>query len=205
MAAIAKMLESAMPRLSAWMFMIPSGPFVSLFPVQLFQSEKPGRVLPANALSLLVADRQLVDRLEHQRDAADLMRVVAAGQNVIGACEVDRKLQRNLIEIDCVVVELLQIGARRTLNLRAAVLEVMEAAIEPFDEIGYGAAEVTERPFDVGEALGYTVERQRSGGERRVVEKSDQRHEPEFSHHVDVHRMLRVDIHHRADLVGGLV
>src|SRR5260221_4791945 len=58
-----------------------------------FQSEELRRVLPADAFALFVGDRQLGDRLQHHRDAADLMRIVAASHDVIGAGEIDRELQ----------------------------------------------------------------------------------------------------------------
>src|SRR5882724_12147734 len=99
------------------------------------------------------------------------MRIVAAGEDVIGAGEVDRQLQRALVEVDGVVVELLQVGARRPVDLRAAVLEIVEAAVEALDQIRDRAAEMTERPLDLREALGHTVEGERSGGQRRIVEE----------------------------------
>ena len=40
------------------------------------------------------ADVQASNRLDHQRDAADLMRIVAAGEDAIGAGEVEREADR---------------------------------------------------------------------------------------------------------------
>src|SRR5262245_2293530 len=96
----------------------------------LFEAQQTGRVLPANLLALVVGDRQRGDRVEHRRDAADLVRVVAAGEHVIGAGEVDGELQRALVEVHGVVVEVLEVTARLLLDVRAAVLERVDAAIQ---------------------------------------------------------------------------
>src|SRR5262249_26286994 len=78
----------------------------------LLQTEQACGVAPADLLALVVGDRQRGNRLEHRRDAADLVRVVAAGEHVIGAREIDGQLQRALVEVHGVVVEVLQIRAR---------------------------------------------------------------------------------------------
>src|SRR5947209_3341340 len=102
------------------------------------------------------------------------MRVIAAGEDVIGAGELDSELQRPLIEVHGVVVEVLQVGAGLALNRRAAVLERVEAAIQTLREIRNRAAEVTERPADVREALGDAAEHERRGRERRVEQEADE-------------------------------
>src|SRR5258706_8822413 len=132
--------------------------------IPALQTKQPRGVLPANALALLLTNRQPGDRLEHRRDAADLMWIVASGEDVIGAGEVDRELQRALVEVDRVVVELLQVAARRALDLRAAVLERMETAVETFGQIRDRAAQVAERPADVRVALRHAGEGERGGG-----------------------------------------
>ena len=51
---------------------------------------------PQNLRFVPIINRQPADRLEHEGDAADHVRVVAAGEDVVGAGEVDGELQRAL-------------------------------------------------------------------------------------------------------------
>src|SRR5882672_1566292 len=124
------------------------------------EPEQPRCVETVDAGAFFVADRQLRDRVEHRRDAADLMRIVAAGEDVIGAGELDRQLQRALVEVHGVVVELAQVAARLAIDVGAAILERVEAAIEPLGEVRNRAAEMTERPADAWIALGDAAEHQ---------------------------------------------
>ena len=87
----------------------------------------------------------------------------------------------------------------------AAVLERVEAAIEPLGEIRNRAAEMAERPADARIALDDAAEDERRGRERRVEEKPDQRHQPVLLHHVHVHRMRGVDVEHGAPIVRRFV
>ena len=78
----------------------------------------------------VVADIQAPNRLDHQRDAADLMRIVAAGEDPIGAREVEREADRRRIEVHRVVVEVPQVLGRRPIDVLPAVSEGPVAAIE---------------------------------------------------------------------------
>ena len=133
------------------------------------------------------------------------MRIVAAGEHVVGAGEVDCELQCALIEVHRVVVELLQVRARFLLNIHAAVLERVEAAVEPLGEIRNRAAQMAERPANLRKPLGHAGEDERRRGERRVEEKPDERHQPVLLHHVDVDRMGGVNIENRAHVVRRFV
>ena len=83
-----------------------------------------------------VGDRQVADGVEHQRDAADLVRVVAAREDPVGAGELDRQLQRALGEVDRVVVEVpLQVRRGRLVDPRPALLERAKPAIEPLGRL----------------------------------------------------------------------
>ena len=64
--------------------------------------------------ALLGRDRERLETLLHARDAADLVRIVAAGEHVVGAGEGDRQRERSGIEVDRVVVEALEVFARRS-------------------------------------------------------------------------------------------
>ena len=83
--------------------------------------------------------------------------------------------------------------------LRAAVLERVEAAIEPLGEIRNRAAEVAERPADLREALRHAGEHQRRRGQRRVEQEADERHQPVLLHRLDADRIRRMDVEHGAD------
>src|SRR5260370_17836843 len=87
-------------------------------------------------------DIQRRDAVEHLAQASDLMRIVAAGQDVIRARKVDRELQRVAVEIYRVVVELLQVFAWRPIDIPAAFLERLESAFEPLAAIRTPTAQV---------------------------------------------------------------
>src|SRR5438128_9371827 len=105
------------------------------------------------------------------------MRVVTAGEDVIGSGEVDRQLQRAHIEVHGVVVELAKIFARRLVDVGAAFFEGMKSAIEPLDKVRNRATKVAENPFDAREAPHRAAEYEAGCGERRVERKSDERHQ----------------------------
>ena len=84
--------------------------------------------------------------LDHLGDAADLMRIVAAGDDVVDAGEIDGELDRLRIEVDGVVVELLEVRAGRPRDVGAALAEGFEAAVEPFGKIRDRAAEMARAP-----------------------------------------------------------
>ena len=103
------------------------------------------------------------------------MRVIAAGEDVIRAREIDRELERTLIEVDRVVVEPAEIRRRRPIDVRTAILERVKAAVEPLGEVRNRAAEMAERPSDLRKALDDAAEDERGGGECRIEEEAAQR------------------------------
>src|SRR6266540_2552077 len=116
------------------------------------------------------------------------MRVIAAGEDVVCTSEVDR-----------VAVELAKIRGRRAIDVRAAVLERVEAAVEALGQVWNRAAEMTQRPADPWETFDDPAEDERGGGKRRVEEKAAERHQPVLLHHVDVDGMRRVDVQDGAE------
>src|SRR5262249_23035939 len=124
-------------------------------------SKQVRRVQAVYPRALLIRHRQLRDRPQHRWDAAELVRIVAAGQNAIGAGELDRERQRALVEVDGVVIELAQVGAWLALDVRAAVLERVEAAVQPLGEVRNRSAEMTEGPADAWIAFDDAAEDER--------------------------------------------
>ena len=108
----------------------------------------------------------------HFRDAADLMRVVAAGKDLAGAGEADGQLERARIEVNGVKVKLLEVGGGRARDVFAAVGKSFIAAIETLSKVWDSATEVPEDPFYVGKTLSYATEDEAGGGERGVHEGS---------------------------------
>src|SRR6185436_10498731 len=103
------------------------------------QAQQPLRVAAQDPRFRIVGDRQRAERFEHQGDAADLVGIVAAGQDVIGTGKFDRELESALVEIHRVVIEmLLQIFGRRPVDVRAALGERAIAAVETLREVGNG-------------------------------------------------------------------
>ena len=123
---------------------------------------------------------------------------------MIGAGEIDRQLQRADVEVHRVVVEVAQVLARRTVDVRAALFECVKAAVEPLDEVRNRAAEVAERPLDVGKALDDAAEDEARGGECRVEREADERHQPIVRHRFDADGRSRMNVNHRAELVRRL-
>ena len=66
---------------------------------------------------------------EHERNAPDLVRIVAPREHVVGAGKGDPELERADVEIHGVVVEIAQVVARRPVNVHAALAERVKAAI----------------------------------------------------------------------------
>src|SRR5260370_6477331 len=146
-------------------------------------------------------DIQRRDAVEHLAQASDLVWIVAAGQDVIRARNVDRQLQRVAVEIYRVVVELLQVFAWRPIDIRTAFLECVESAIEPLDEIWNRAAEMAEGPFDARETIDGSAEDKTRRRERRVQRKADQRHQPVIFHGLNADRRSGMDVDHGAEIV----
>src|ERR1019366_3185210 len=74
-----------------------------------YSPQQPRGVASENRGPVRFGDIQPANAFQHARDAADLVRVVAARQNVLNAGERDPQLKRVPIEVDGVVVELLQV------------------------------------------------------------------------------------------------
>src|SRR5947209_6862717 len=97
--------------------------------------QQPRRVTAEDRGAVRLGDVERSDAVEHFAQASDLMRVVAAGEDMIGSGEVDRQLQRAHIEVHRVVVELAKIFAGRLVDIGAAFFEGMKSAIEPLDKV----------------------------------------------------------------------
>src|ERR1700676_4510285 len=67
-----------------------------------------------------IRNAQAANTFQHQTRTTNLMRIVAAGENLTDARESDRQFDRFGIEIDGVEVEVLQVFARRSLDIHAA-------------------------------------------------------------------------------------
>src|SRR5436190_15588220 len=101
----------------------------------LIQREKLRGVAAEDCRFVCTRNLQCGDAGEHLLQASDLMRIVAAGQDVSGAGELDGQPQRARVEIDRVVIELLQVGAGRAVDVCAALAEGVESAVEALDEV----------------------------------------------------------------------
>ncbi len=77
------------------------------------QAEQPAGIAAQDLFLLPGRDFQLVDGAEHFSEAADLVGIVAAGQNMPGACKIDTELQGQRIEIDGIEIKIFQVGAGR--------------------------------------------------------------------------------------------
>src|ERR1700688_1307724 len=163
------------------------------------------RVVAEDAGALELGDRQRADRVQHLRDAADLVRVVAAGEEVVGAGESQGQLERAGIEVHRVEVEPLEDLAGRPSEMDAALAEGVEPAVEPLGQVGDGAAQVAQHPADAGEPFGDAAEHQLGRGERGVEQEAHQRHQPVLGHRLDAHRVGGVDVEHRAEAVRRFV
>src|SRR5207244_2668683 len=98
-----------------------------------------------------LADAHGAHALEHFRNAANLVRIVTARQDVMGPGKADGKFDGPWIEVDGVVIKLFQICAGRLWDVGATFAECFEAAIEPLNQIGNCAAEVAEDPTNIWE------------------------------------------------------
>src|SRR5262249_30276957 len=136
------------------------------------------RVAAENHLLFLCADVNLAERVEHLRDAADLMWVIAAGQNVVRTSELDRKLDRIRIEVDRIEVAALEIFARRARDVLTAIGERLVPSIQTLCQIRQRTTHVGENPGDVRISFEHAGENQVRHGDGRIEEKPDQRDEP---------------------------
>src|SRR5438270_12953418 len=72
-------------------------------------SEQARGVAAEDELAVGVGDPHGLQALQHLGDAADLVRVVAAGEDLAGAGEADGQLKRARIEVDGIEEELFEI------------------------------------------------------------------------------------------------
>src|SRR5437763_15000731 len=92
---------------------------------RLIQRKEPRRVAAEDRRALGVGDLQRADAGEHLLDAPDLMRVIGAGDDMVGAGELDGQAQRARVEVHRVVVKLLEVGAGWAVDVLAAFGEGM--------------------------------------------------------------------------------
>lgn len=134
------------------------------------------------------------------------MGVVGAGEDVGGAGEVDGEADGARVEVHRVVVELLaQIGRRRARDMDAAVGEGAPAAVEPLRQIRNRAAQVSEHPANLREALDHAAEDESGSGQRGVKQEADERHQPVVLHGLDAQRICGMDVEDGGVGVGALV
>src|SRR5262245_8305910 len=110
------------------------------------------------------------------------MRIVAAGEYVIRSGKVDCIHQSIDVKVNRVIVKLLEILARRLVDVRAAFLEGAVATVPTFGNVGNRAAQMTEHPGDIGKTFCHTTEYQLARSQRRVKEKSRERRQPVIAH-----------------------
>src|ERR1041384_3074541 len=106
------------------------------------QPEKVLSIASKDCSLLIGSQSQLPNRLEHFGNPADLMRIIAARQNVIDACKIDRQPDCSRIEVDRVVIELPQVMAGRLADMSAALRACFEAGVQPFRQIWNRASQM---------------------------------------------------------------
>src|SRR5450759_2893189 len=127
---------------------------------------------------------------DHFGNAAALGGVVAAGDDVVDAGEIDGELAGLRAEVDGVEVELLEIAAGWARDVGAALAEGFKSAVETLGKIRDRAAEVAEGPLNAREAFGDSAEDEFGGGEGGVHQESNQRHQPEIGHGLDAAKLV---------------
>src|SRR6185437_1301104 len=139
---------------------------------------------------------------KHLGDAADLVRVVAAGEDLACAAEADSKLERAGIEVHGIEIKLFEIRAGRARDVFAAFGKGFKTAVEAFSQVWNGAAEMAEHPLDIGKSLRHAAEDEAGGGESGVHEEADERHEPIIEHGFNADRVGGMNMNDSAELVG---
>src|SRR5258708_31157536 len=97
------------------------------------QTEDALRVAAAHGVAL--TGRQGVDAGETAFHVADVVRVIGAVHDVVGAADVDAQRERLRAIGHAVVVDVSEVVARRGLRARAARFPTLEADVEPTGEI----------------------------------------------------------------------
>src|SRR5688500_18448908 len=112
------------------------------------EPEKPRGVAAQNLRAVSVGDRETADARQHLRNAPDLVRVIAAGEDVTNAGELHRQSLCRGVEVDRIVVEALQMIAWLLRDVGAAFGECLVAAVHSLREIRDGGSHVREHPGD---------------------------------------------------------
>src|SRR6266853_1762584 len=116
-------------------------------------SEQTRGAAAEDLLAVGVGDLHGLQALQHFRNAADLVWIVAAGEDLAGAGEADGQLERARIEVNRIVEKLFEIRAWRARDVGATVSKGLIAAVKPLRQVRNGAAEMAEHPFDVGKSF----------------------------------------------------
>ena len=132
------------------------------------EAKQARRVAAENVILLFGRDAETANALQHLFDAPDLVRVITSSKNLAGACEGNCQFDCAEIEINCVEIESLQVGAGRLGDILAAFRERVVAAIQSFREIGNGAAQVSKHPANVRKLLSHSAVNESRGGERGI-------------------------------------
>src|SRR3989304_3863232 len=98
-------------------------PFVPVTRMLILQAEQSLSVTSQNPFLDLWGETQLIDTSQHALQTANLMRVVTPGQQVIRPGKVDRELQGLGVEVHRIVIEGLQVRARRSAGMLPAFFE----------------------------------------------------------------------------------
>src|SRR6266853_5876539 len=116
-------------------------------------SQQPPGVAAEDELAIGVGYPHRLQTLQHFGDTADLVWIVAAGEDLAGAGEADGQLERARIEVNRIVEKLFEIRAWRARDVGATVSKGLIAAVKPLRQVRNGAAEMAEHPFDVGKSF----------------------------------------------------
>ena len=165
-------------------------------------SEQARSVSTQNHLALFFGHPHGLQAFKHLGDAADLVRVVAAGEDLAGAAEADGQLKRARIEVNGIEVKLFKIGAGRARDVSAAFGKGFKTAVEALSQVRNGAAKMAEHPLDIGKSLRHAAEDEAGGGKSGVHEEADERHEPVIEHGFNADRVGGMNMNDSAKLVG---
>src|SRR5581483_11525120 len=114
--------------------------------MNLLQSQQTRGVTSQDALLAFVGNIERLNAFHHLGNAADLMRIIAACQNMIDSGKRDGKLNRVRVEVDGIVIKILEISAGSLHDVLAALAEGVKSAIQPFCEIRNCAPEMSQDP-----------------------------------------------------------
>src|SRR5436309_13582514 len=110
---------------------------------------------------------------QHFLNAANLVRIVASGKNMVCSGESNGQLNRARIEVHRIEIEAFEVFAGWLCDVLAAVLKSLVSSIEPFCQIRNGAAQMSQHPADSGKALSHAAENQSCCRQRRIKKEAD--------------------------------